>query len=231
MSDEFEEKMTKWGIKQLVSPPYHPANNGLTERAVGLVKDRLKKMDCSVAPIQLHIGLQSICRVHGLTPHRSTGRCPYELVKEGPVTSLFPRLTDSSSCRGEQTALTHSVDRLTKKATFAEGEEVIVYNLKSKISSKGKIVEVLGNNTYLADCGKGPQHISGDVISRISDVSRRQIGSSVGEHAHGGGLSNMVGRHSHSGGCSNMVGGHSHGGNHNIGGHGGHSHGGNHNIG
>ena len=51
-----------------------------------------------------------------------------------------------------------------------------MYDLKSKLSSKGKITEVLGNNTYLADCGNGPQHISGDVVSRISDVAKRQIG-------------------------------------------------------
>ena len=177
VSKEFEDKMTKWGIKHLLSPPYHPASNGLAERAVGLVKDRLKKMNCSAAPIQLHVGLKFICRVHGLTPHRSTGRCPYELIKEGPSASLFPKLTGGCSRRSEQTAVSHSVGRLAKKATFAEGEEVIVYDLKSKLSSTGKITEVLGNNTYLADSGNGPQHISGDVISRVSDVSRRQIGS------------------------------------------------------
>ena len=54
-----------------------------------------------------------------------------------------------------------------------------MYDLKSKLSSTGRIIEVLGNNTYLADCGNGPQHISGDVISRISDVSSRQIGEAV----------------------------------------------------
>ena len=93
------------------------------------------------------------------------------------MVSLFPKLTDGYSHRSEQTAVSHSVGRLTKKATFAEGEEVIVYDLKSKLSFTGKITEVLGNNTYLADCGSGPQHISGDVISRVSDVSRRQIGA------------------------------------------------------
>ena len=75
--------------------------------------------------------------------------------------------------------MSHSVGRLTRKATFAEGEEVIVYDLKSKLSSTGRIIEVLGNNTYLADCGNGQQHISGDVISRVSDVSRRQNGEAV----------------------------------------------------
>ena len=73
----------------------------------------------------------------------------------------------------------HSVSRLAKKSTFAEGEEVIVYDIKSKLSSKGKITEVLGNNTYLADCGKGPQHISGDVISRIPEVAKRPVGQNI----------------------------------------------------
>ena len=147
VSKEFENKMNRWGIKHLVSPLYHPASNGLAERAVGLIKDRLKKMNCSAGPIPLHVGLKYICRVQGLTPHNSTGRCPYELIKEGPILSLFPRLTDGSGRRREQTAVKHSVDRLTKKRTFTEGEKVIVYDLKTKLSSTGKISKVLGNNT------------------------------------------------------------------------------------
>ena len=39
-------------------------------------------------------------------------------------------------------------------------------------------MEVLGNNTYLADCGKGPQHISGDLISKVSETADREIGGS-----------------------------------------------------
>ena len=38
---------------------------------------------------------------------------------------------------------------------------------------------MLGNNTYLADCGKGPQHISGDVISRISEVAKHPVGQFI----------------------------------------------------
>ena len=70
----------------------------------------------------------------------------------------------------------HSVGRVRKRSTFDEGEDVIIYDIKSKLSSKGSIIEVLGNNTYLADCGKGPQHVSGDVISRVADVATRTVG-------------------------------------------------------
>ena len=68
-SKEFKVKMAKWGVNHLLTPPYHPASNGLAERAVGLVKDKLKKMDVSAAPVQLYVGLKYIGRIHGLTLH------------------------------------------------------------------------------------------------------------------------------------------------------------------
>ena len=35
---------------------------------------------------------------------------------------------------------------------------------------------MLGNNTYLADVGDGPRHVSGDCISKISASAGRNIG-------------------------------------------------------
>ena len=87
-------------------------------------------------------------------------------------------LVPSENQRSEQTIINQSGNKLRKKMTFAENEEVIVYDLKSKLSHPGKIIEVLGNNTYLADYGNGPQHVSVDVISKMSNMSRHQIGVS-----------------------------------------------------
>ena len=175
---EFKDKMAKWGVRHLLTPPYHPASNGLAERAVGLVKDKLKKMDVSAAPVQLYVGLKYIGRIHGLTPHASTGRCPFELINQGPMPSMFPQLTASSQqqARSESTAVTHSLGKLRQRRTFQEGEQVIIYDNRTKLSGKGKILEVLGNNTYLADSGSGPKHVSGDLISRVSEKSERIIG-------------------------------------------------------
>ena len=53
-----------------------------------------------------------------------------------------------------------------------------MYDNRTKLSASGKILEVLSNNTYLADCGKGPQHISGDLISKVSKAADREIGGS-----------------------------------------------------
>ena len=52
--------MEKWGIKHILTPPYHPASNGLCEKAVGIVKDKLKKMDAPGSPLELHVFLQVV---------------------------------------------------------------------------------------------------------------------------------------------------------------------------
>ena len=175
-SDMFKDRMSKWGVKHLLTPPYHPASNGLAERAVGIVKGRLKKMNCPPTLVQLYVGLKKICRDHGLTPHTSTGRCPFEMIREGPMPSMFPKLTAGNRERSECTAVQHSVTKLRNRKTFAEDEEVTVYDNKTRLSTAGKIMEVLGRNTYLVECGKGPQHISGDLISKVPEVVNRDIG-------------------------------------------------------
>ena len=56
---------------------------------------------------------------------------------------------------------------VTRRNSFEEGEEVIFYNAHTKLSHAGKIVEVLGNNNYLADIDGLTKHVSGDVISKV----------------------------------------------------------------
>ena len=125
-------------------------------------------MDVAAKPIQLHVGLQYICRVHGLTPHSSTSRCPYELIREGPPASLFPQLTKSTQKVSELTAVRQSIGRPGRKTAFSEGDHVVVFDFKTKLSARGVVKKVLGNNTYTVDCGKGPQHVSGDALSKSS---------------------------------------------------------------
>ena len=49
-SKDFADKMVKWGIKHILTPPYHPASNGLAERGVGTLKSHLKKMNSQTTP-------------------------------------------------------------------------------------------------------------------------------------------------------------------------------------
>ena len=43
-SSEFQQFMTKNGIQHIRTAPYHPASNGLAERAVQTVKEGLRKL-------------------------------------------------------------------------------------------------------------------------------------------------------------------------------------------
>ena len=123
-------------------------------------------MNASAGPTALHVALQYICRVHGLTPHASTGRCPFELIKEGPVASLFPHLTRSLQRKSELTAVQQTARRSGRRVVFAQGDTVNVFDFKTKRTSLGIVKSVLSNNTYSVDCGFGPKHVSGDALSK-----------------------------------------------------------------
>ena len=162
----FAHKMKQWHIKHLVSPPYHPASNGAAERAVQVVKDRLKKMNVSNKLIDLYTSLALICKIHGLTPHSSTDRCPYELIKVGGLPDLFPGLVSDNSQKQELTLNRHCSTKLKKRKYFAEGEHVIIYDKFKGTSYEAIVSEILGNNTYLVLCENGTKHVSGDNMSR-----------------------------------------------------------------
>ena len=91
-SKEFAAKMSKWGIKHILTPPYHPASNGLAEKAVGIVKDKLKKMDSAATPTELFVTLHTILRVYRASPHTSTGETPFQLISDASVPVMFPQL-------------------------------------------------------------------------------------------------------------------------------------------
>ena len=157
--------MKLWNIKHIFSPPYHPQSNGLAERGVQLVKDRLKKMNVSSKAIDLYVSLAQICKVHGLTPHSSTDRCPFELIKLGNLPSLFPKLTGGITEKSELTTTRHCANKLKRRKSFSEGDLVVVYDNFTKLSYDAIVSEVVGTNNYIVECDNGFKHVSGDNLS------------------------------------------------------------------
>merc|ERR1712055_482108 len=120
-SHEFANHMKTWGIKHLFSPPYHPASNGLAEKAVHIVKDKLKKNEAPAQPLPLQAHLADILRVYRGTIHSTTGETPYELMQQSPTPSLFPLLQLKH----------HSniiVPNKFKRKTFNVGDKVLVFD-------------------------------------------------------------------------------------------------------
>ena len=83
-SSEFKEFMKKNGIKHIKVPPYHPASNGLAERAVRIFKEGYEKMEDGSVQTKLSRFLLS----YRTTPHSTTGVPPAELLMKRRLTHI-----------------------------------------------------------------------------------------------------------------------------------------------
>ena len=76
-SDEFALFVQRNGIRHLTSAPYHPASNGLAERAVPTLKSALKK---DPGGVRLETQICHFLFRYRITPHSTTGILPAELL-------------------------------------------------------------------------------------------------------------------------------------------------------
>ena len=170
-SHEFKDKMAKWGVKHVLTPPYHPASNGLAEKAVGIVKIHLKKMDSPATPIELYTNTASILRIYRSSTQQSTGTTPFELIKKVPVPRLFNNLQLSQQKKQEITRSSVVKDNVKSVRKFKPNDLVLVYNTQNKLNSKGIVKHVRSNNSYVVVINDIDKHISGDHMSLISNNS------------------------------------------------------------
>ena len=170
-SKNFADKMSKWGVKHILTPPYHPASNGLAEKAVGIVKIHLKKMDCPATPIELYVNLQSILRVYRAAPHTSTGQTPFQMISKAPVPRLFSQLQVSQQKTQETNRSSVPQNKIKNVRKFAIGDQVLVYDTQTKLNSNGTVKDCKSSNSYIVVINNCDKHISGDHMSLVSKNS------------------------------------------------------------
>ena len=129
-SEEFGTFCKRNGIRHKTSAPYHPASNGLAERAVQVVKTGLRKntkgsMDLRLAQILFKYRLQ---------PHSTTGVTPAELlIGRKPRTHLdllHPDLSKRVEDKQSSQKQYHDSTR-TGERRFNEGDTVYARNFQS----------------------------------------------------------------------------------------------------
>ena len=76
VSQEFEEFLRKNGVKHTTSAPYHPASNGLAERAVQISKKGLKKEVSGTFSTRL----AKVLFTYRITPQSTTSTSPAVLL-------------------------------------------------------------------------------------------------------------------------------------------------------
>jgi len=94
-NSEFQEFMKKNGIKHIKVAPYHPASNGLAERAVRIFKEGCEKMENGSVQTKLSRFLLS----YRTTPHSTTGVPPAELLMKRRLHTQLNRLVPSVANR------------------------------------------------------------------------------------------------------------------------------------
>ena len=77
LSEEFEEVLAKNGIHHRRTAPYHPASNGLAERAVQTFKEGMKKMSTKDS---LETQVSRFVFKYRITPQTTTRIAPAELL-------------------------------------------------------------------------------------------------------------------------------------------------------
>ncbi|KAI0231136.1 hypothetical protein LSAT2_018499, partial [Lamellibrachia satsuma] len=126
VSEEFQDFCRHNGIKHITSAPHHPASNGLAERAVGIVKEGVKRMHGG----DLETKLARFLFDYRITPHSTTGIAPAELLMHRQLKTRLHLIRPDVGVKVvvEQTKQTAKHDRHAKVRTFQPGE--LVYALR-----------------------------------------------------------------------------------------------------
>ena len=165
VSAEFEQFLRKNGIRHKTSAPYHPASNGLAERAVQIVKRGVKKL-------KLDTLQDKICRFlfsYHNTPQSTTGVTPSELLlgrkMRSPLDLLHPDLYQKVEC--EQERQMDAKNHQSQTRSFSPGDRVYVRNFARGVTSvhwlPGVISHCVGPASYmikLSDGHKVRRHIN-----------------------------------------------------------------------
>ena len=153
VATEFETFCKQNGIKNIHTPPYHPASNGAAERAVQVVKQAMKKMGTA---LPLSTRLARFLLMYHTTPHATTEMRPDELFLHRHLrtrlTLTQPDLSPIVEKHQQQQKKSH--DKKNPLVTFAKQEPVLVRNQRGKKAwLRGTIIKQKGPVTYLVQIG------------------------------------------------------------------------------
>ena len=173
-SSEFQEFMKKNGIKHIAVSPYHPASNGLAERAVRIFKEGYEKMEEGSVQTKLSRFLLS----YRTTPHSTTGVPPAELLMKRKLHTQLNRLLPSvaNRVRNKQSQQKAAHDYHAKEREMVAGQAVYAKDFRHKKTwIPGTIVEKTGPVSTRV------QLDDGTVIRRHQDHVRRRENEAIQE--------------------------------------------------
>ena len=153
-SEKFSQFMKRNSIRHVRTAPYHPASNGLAERAVQTVKEGLRKQ--KEGSIQARVNW--FLFQYRITPHSSTGKPPAELLMGRQLRShldlMHPQLGERVAANQELQKEGH--DKHAKARVFVAGDSVFARNFTSgQAWLNGVISQALGPLSYQVELSDG----------------------------------------------------------------------------
>eukprot|EP00731_Ephydatia_muelleri_P026909 Em0018g1009a len=134
-------RLSDYNAASISSAPYHPATNGLAERAVQTVKDALKKTSSDI-----DTRLSRFLFQYRLTPHSSTGQSPAKLllgrVPRSHLDFLFPDVADNVKQNQQRQKQNH--DQRATERFFVVGDKVYALNHRVMDASPDTMQITLG---------------------------------------------------------------------------------------
>ena len=125
-SSEFVEFLKRNGIRHVRTPPYHPASNGLAERAVQTFKEGFKRLQDG----SINTRISRFLFKYRLTPHSSTGVSPAELMfgrkLRSQLDQIRPSLGERARQSQDQQKLNH--DKRSRSRSFTQNQQVYAKN-------------------------------------------------------------------------------------------------------
>lgn len=153
-SADFVNFMKHNGIQHIRSSPYHPATNGLAERAVQIIKGGLKKTE----GVSLDTRLSKVLARYRVTPQSTTGRTPAEMMYHRQIRSRLDLLIPDASSKvlKSQNRQKSSHDRVAMKSSISVGQMVHVRNFgHGAIWLDGEIVSQTGPLSFMVQLHDG----------------------------------------------------------------------------
>ena len=181
-SSEFEEFMKKNGIKHVKVAPYHPASNGLAERAVRIFKEGFEKMEGGSVKTKLSRFFLS----YRTTPHSTTGVLPAELLMKRKLHTQLNQIVPSiaNRVRNKQSQQKVAHDYHARERDIQEGQAVYAKDFRYKKTwVPGTVTEKTGpvSARVLLDNGTVIRRHQDHVRSRENEVVPKQATSDLPE--------------------------------------------------
>ncbi|XP_026689282.1 uncharacterized protein K02A2.6-like [Diaphorina citri] len=179
-STEFIAFSREWDFKSQTISPHHSRSNGLSEKAVGIVKSLFVKANYTNQDIQLYLLNYRNSPVAGLEYSPAQLLMSKNLRSKLPIdgSHLYPNvIKDPQVIDKSNQYLNYNKNSLQKTETFCLDDEVLVQDIKSKIWERGTIIECLDNRSYLVK-----MHNSGKVYRRNVHFIKKFICSFLDDH-------------------------------------------------